>query len=221
VVLAGDIDHGTRGLEWARACFPHQPIVYVAGNHEYYGEAMPKLTDELRERSLSLGISFLENDAVELADCRFLGCTLWSDLQLFGPEPWVIDAVLDTMIDYRAIRVSPQFRRLRPADTIAAHRQSVKWLQQFVGQPAQRTIVVTHHAPSARSIAPRYAEDPVSAAYASHLDTLVAELGAALWIHGHTHHCVDYPIGSTRILSNQRGYRDETIGFVSDLVIEV
>ena len=36
VVLAGDIHGGTKGLAWAREEFPHTPIVYVPGNHEYF-----------------------------------------------------------------------------------------------------------------------------------------------------------------------------------------
>ena len=34
VVLAGDIDAGTSGLEWAARQFPDTPVIYVAGNHE-------------------------------------------------------------------------------------------------------------------------------------------------------------------------------------------
>jgi len=221
IVLAGDIDHSTKGLDWARAVFPHQPIVYVAGNHEYYGEAIPKLTEELRERAASLDIAFLENETANVAGVRFVGCTLWTDLNLFGPHPWVADTVLNAMVDYRAIRVSPQFRRLRPGDTVRLHRQSREWLVKTLGESGPTTVVVTHHAPSARSLSPRYAQDPVSAAYASNLDALVEELAPTLWIHGHTHYCVDYTIGPTRVISNQRGYRDEGFGFVSDLVVEV
>ena len=221
VVLAGDIDHGTKGLEWARSAYPHHPIVYVAGNHEYYGEALPKLTDALRARAASLDIAFLENEVADLAGVRFVGCTLWTDLDLFGPHPWVADAVLNAMVDYRSIRVSPKYRRLRPADTIRLHRESRAWLTRAVHEAGPGAIVVTHHAPSARSLSPRYANDPVSAAYASNLDDLVGQLAPALWIHGHTHHCVDYRIGSTRVVSNQRGYREEQIGFVPDLIIEV
>ncbi|MFN7193484.1 MAG: metallophosphoesterase, partial [Rhodospirillales bacterium] len=36
VVLAGDIDLDCRGLEWARRTFGTR-IVYVPGNHEFYG----------------------------------------------------------------------------------------------------------------------------------------------------------------------------------------
>jgi hypothetical protein len=53
--------HGTKGLEWARSSFAHHPVIYVAGNHEYYGEALAKLTDELRVRATFLDIAFLEN----------------------------------------------------------------------------------------------------------------------------------------------------------------
>jgi predicted phosphodiesterase len=72
IVLAGDIDHGTKGLEWARSSFPHNPVICVAGNREYYGKALPKLTDELRARSTSLDIAFLENDVVEIGGLRLL-----------------------------------------------------------------------------------------------------------------------------------------------------
>jgi predicted phosphodiesterase len=222
LVLAGDVHHGTKGLEWARAHFVDVPIVYVAGNHEYYGEAMPKLTGELHARAAELGVHFLENTMVDVAGVRFLGCTLWTDLRLFGPDPMVTDVVMNAMLDYRSIRVSPEYRRLRPADTIRAHRASIQWLQKFVGQKSERTIVVTHHAPSARSIAPEHADDFVSAAYASRLDPLIEALSPTVWVHGHTHHGVDYRIGNTRVVSNARGYVDETrTGFVPGLVLDV
>lgn len=38
VVLAGDIDRGTKGVAWARQAFPDVPVLYVAGNHEHYDE---------------------------------------------------------------------------------------------------------------------------------------------------------------------------------------
>jgi len=44
----------------------------------------------------------------------------------------------------------------------------------------------------------------------------------ALWIHGRTHHDVNYLTGTTRILSNQRGYSGEALaGFNPGLVIEL
>jgi Icc-related predicted phosphoesterase len=85
-----------------------------------------------------------------------------------------------------------------------------------------RTIVVTHHAPSARSEAPFHKNSPLRAAFASELDELVATSGVPLWIHGHTHYNANYAIGSTRVLTNQRGYPDEPCtGFDPGLIVEV
>jgi len=36
VVLCGDTDLGTKGAAWALRTFKKIPVLYVAGNHEYY-----------------------------------------------------------------------------------------------------------------------------------------------------------------------------------------
>jgi hypothetical protein len=76
VVLAGDIFNGVQGLEWALKTFPDQPVVFVAGNHEYYGGDIPKLTGELRKLAKGTNVHFLENDSVCIGDIVFLGATL-------------------------------------------------------------------------------------------------------------------------------------------------
>jgi predicted phosphodiesterase len=43
IVLAGDIHVGIHGVEWARRSFPLNPVVYVPGNHEFYGGHMQGL----------------------------------------------------------------------------------------------------------------------------------------------------------------------------------
>lgn len=35
VVLADDIDHGSKGVGWARQAFPCSAVLHVAGNCEY------------------------------------------------------------------------------------------------------------------------------------------------------------------------------------------
>ena len=72
-------------------------------------------------------------------------------------------------------------------------------------------MVVTHFAPSAGSIAPRFAGSPLNACFVSDLESLVERSGAALWIHGHTHDSFDYPLGKTRVLANPRGYVREGV----------
>lgn len=87
VVLAGDIGVGSGGLEWAARRFPKAPVVYVPGNHEFYGHDID-LTDELKS-SAPGNIHILNNDSLELDGVRFLGCTLWTDFRLNGEgEAW-------------------------------------------------------------------------------------------------------------------------------------
>ncbi len=223
VVLAGDIHLGREGREWARRQFPGRPVVYVLGNHEFYRHALPELTKTLQREADSSPIHVLENSAVEINGWTFLGCTLWTDFELAADPAAAMWAAELNMSDYSLIQFSPEGRLLTARDTARLHAESVAWLRGALARcDRARTIVVTHHAPSGRSEPPSFADSPISPAFASHLDALVEESRVPLWLHGHTHHNVDYRIGSTRVLTNQRGYPDEHCpGFHPGLVIEV
>lgn len=222
VVLAGDIGVGTRGLEWISAEFQHIPAIYVAGNHEFYGNALPHLSRKLALSSQASTVTFLECKATTLDGVRFLGCTLWTDFHGTGDRSESMLAAQERMTDYRRIRTGPGFRKLRPQDTRLLHVASLDWLREAVKSSDEPTVVVTHHAPSYSSLGHGAEDDPVSAAFASRLDEWIRSTNIVLWIHGHTHRCVDYSIGSTRIVSNQKGYPDEpATGFLSDWVINL
>jgi Icc-related predicted phosphoesterase len=221
VVLAGDIHVGVAGVKWAREEFPDVPVIYVAGNHEFYKGAIPRTYDKLRKAAAGSNVHVLENEAFEVGGVRFLGCTLWTDLALFGDVPIGIAAAAATMSDFRLIRLSPRFRRFRPEDAIGFHRQSLRWLEERLG-PDARDVVVSHHAPLPSSLHPRYASDRASAAYASDLGGLLERTRPALWVHGHVHHPFDYQAGATRVVCNPRGYPGELVeGFRPDLVVEL
>ena len=51
VVLAGDIDLLARGVEWANKTFDC-PVIYVAGNHEYYKGHLDRTLQKMREKAL-------------------------------------------------------------------------------------------------------------------------------------------------------------------------
>ena len=213
VVLAGDLAPGLRGVEWAVARWPDRPLIIVPGNHEFYGRTYPALVRKLVARAAALGphVHVLSDAAVVVAGVRFLGATLWTDFRLHGESSIGMAAAQLRMTDFRRIRVEPSYSKARPSDMAMWHARSVRWLRRAFAEPHPGpTVVVTHHAPSGRSYDPAYT-DPVASAYASNLDALVAASGATLWVHGHTHRCVDYRIGDTRVVSNQRGYPDEPV----------
>ncbi|MCO6047692.1 metallophosphoesterase [Aeoliella sp. ICT_H6.2] len=223
-ILAGDIDVRTRGLEFALEQSAI-PAIYVAGNHEYYGDALPKLTDKLRQQASGTQVHFLENEVAVFGATRILGCTLWTDFDLCGSEIREI-AMLEAkkiMNDYKRIRKSPRYGKVQPATTRSLHLSSLAWLRSELQREwSGQTIVVTHHAPLVQSLDRHKPVELLSAAYASQLDSLIEEFPIHLWIHGHTHHCVDYEWMGTRILSNQRGYPDApAIGFDAGLVVSI
>ncbi len=214
VVLAGDIHEGVKGFRWARETFADKPVIYVAGNHEFYDQHWTQHLDAMRESARKHDVEFLEAEAIDMGGVRFLGCSLWTDFELFGAErkPMALHLAKSNMNDYACIRItkSPEFywvhsKRLLPELTVRRHEGSVEWLQGKLksGDPA-KTVVVTHHAPHPRSIPGRFADDLLSAAYASDLTRLMGKAG--LWIHGHMHETADYVVNGTRIVCNPRGY---------------
>lgn len=215
VVLAGDIHNGELAPRWARAAFPRDEIVMVAGNHEFYGADYGQALARMRVAASEAGVRLLENEATVVAGVRLLGCTLWTDYRLFEapgripalPAQAAMDANRGLLADYRAIRVDddPGPRPFSPEDSALLHARSRAWLRDELGRRwPGRTVVVTHHLPSWRSVHPDFARWVTNAGFASELDDLVAL--ADLWIHGHTHTTQDYRIGGARVVCNPRGY---------------
>jgi Icc-related predicted phosphoesterase len=223
-VLAGDVRRGKAALTWIRNNLPERPVVYVLGNHEFYGGAVPRLIEDFRRLCAGTNTHILENDTLIIDGVRFLGCTLWTDFRLFGDPALAGREAAMVMNDYRFIRVSPAFRRLTGRDTAGLHCRSRRWLtEQIDSVTTLPMVVVTHHAPSARSLHPEDAGKLIGAAYASNLDELIAASRAKLWIHGHIHRRTDYCIGTTRVISNPRGYSElgERAGFDPALVVHL
>jgi predicted phosphohydrolase len=224
VIAAGDIHIGKNGLLWLLKTFQKVPVIYVLGNHEFYGKTLPKLTNELKAMAAGTNVHVLENEAVELDGKIFLGATLWTDLELGGGD-WIVSgtAVQEGMTDYRRIRTLPNYSKMRPKESRRMHLASRAFLEsQLAAHREKSVVVVTHHAPSAKSLPDEKRGDVLSPAYASNLDELVAGSRAKLWVHGHIHKQSDYRIGSTRVLANPHGYPDKVnVAFEEALVVEI
>lgn len=225
VVVAGDLYVKKMGLEWLRENIQDVPVIYIMGNHEYYGEKIPRLPHELKKEAEGTNIHVLENDILELGGFRFFGSTLWTDMALHGDFRTGMLEAQEAMNDYRRILKSSDDSHFRALDSRLHHLDSMHSLRNFFkhdGDPA-RNVVITHHAPSLLSVPKVLKDDPVSCAYASNLDSLIEVAKPVLWIHGHLHHSLDYRIGATRILANPRGYVDEKANpkFDPELVLEL
>jgi len=223
VILAGDIWTKDNGIHWARAIWPDKPIVYVAGNHEFYHTERIAMLETLRNSAREADVHFLENDAIVIDGVRFLGCSLWTDFELFGPDKKLgcMREGRENLNDFRLIHEGANL--FTPRDAIRVFNESSAWLSSKLDEQYQgKTVVVTHHLPSIRSVAPQYKEDVLSACFASSLDRLLGR--SELWIHGHTHTSFDYMVEGTRVICNPRGYvrrgHAENADFNAGLVID-
>lgn len=214
VILAGDIDTGSNAIGWAARTFGALPVLYVHGNHEGYGHQLEQMQMDVRaacakENAAGANIRLLDGDAVELHGVRFLGATLWTDFLLFGEDRLeeALSAAQAYMPDYQRISTGGDEPRLLCAeDTAALHARHRDWLSAQLAQPFDgATVVITHMAPSMRSVEERFATNLGSPAFASQLDALVAQ--ADLWVHGHMHASHDYRIKQCRVVCNPCGYQ--------------
>ncbi|MEP7301428.1 MAG: metallophosphoesterase [Caldimonas sp.] len=230
LVLAGDIDSDWLALE-RFAGWP-QPVLFIAGNHEFDGRDVGTALPALRQRCRELGLTMLERDRLIVADergrrIRFLGTTRWSDFDLFGAAGRA-----------KAMRAGAYFTGLMqatrgglPFDVEAIRTEALAcraWLESELMRPAagwERTVVVTHFAPSLRSADPRYGARSGTASFCNADDDLIGR--SDLWIHGHLHCQQDYQVaragGSTRVVCNPRGHerRGETEAHRPLLLLEV
>ena len=127
--------------------------------------------------------------------------------------------------DFKIIKIERGYklRTLQPMDTARLHTATLAFLRKELSREFDgTTIVVTHHAPSPRSIAPRFQNDPLNPAFVSDLEAFIERYGPSLWVHGHVHDSFDYWVGRTRIVCNPRGYFPDQLNPAFDplLVVE-
>lgn len=197
LVVAGDLANNP-GLarEWLKQI--PTPVIYVFGNHEFYGHDFNEAFAEYRKALTGLDhVHLLERDTVTVGGVRFLGATMWTN---FDENPVLAQEAEQGMNDYQYI--TAQGELLKAQAVAERHNVTVEWLRQTLADgDSKRTVVVTHHAPSRLSGHRR-----LCPAYCAQLDNLVLDRGPAVWIHGHLHKTAEYALGDTLVVSNPFGY---------------
>jgi predicted phosphodiesterase len=206
MVVAGDlIPRMERGVTCLRERVTDRPVIYVAGNHEFYGCDIDRTVEKARHAAIGTNVHILQNDAVVIDGVLFVGATLWTDFELFGDRDLAMMRAADGLNDYRRIRKRRYVERLRPADTLARHFQTRKFIGHVTRKStAARKVVITHHGCVPEAVKVGAERDILSAAYTSDCSDLLENVD--LWIYGHTHESRDFTIGRTRIVTNSKGY---------------
>jgi len=231
LIIAGDVHTGALGIDWVLQHFSI-PAIVIGGNHEPFGHELFRVIQVNRESASATNgrVTFLERATWETArangeNVRVIGATLWTDFQLYGTPTLSMQIAQQQLDDFKVIRIERGYklRALRPADTARLHAASLAFLRKELSRQFDgKTIVVTHHAPSPRSIASWFQNDPLNPAFVSNLEALIERYEPAFWIHGHMHDSFDYVVGRTRIVCNPRGYFPDKLNpsFDPRLVVE-
>ena len=209
LVLAGDIDVGTRAHAFIKREIEISPVVYVLGNHEHYSvRTHRELVKLWRLTACTLpGLSFLSGDLCEVAGLRIYGCTWYSGL-------WPATSTHDRATI--AARVN-DFRM--PRDDAGAwtvdhhvktHRKETAAMRKHAGGV---DVVVTHWPPTLDALDPSFTlkkrDRALNPYFVNDAEDLVHEMGAKLWVSGHVHRPHEAKVGETLSVGNPAGYRTE------------
>ncbi|WP_407306209.1 metallophosphoesterase [Acinetobacter sp.] len=214
LVLAGDISSKPEQLIAFLGFLKDRflKIIYIPGNHEWYGHEMAKWTMDMMA---ALGGYFEGEGVIEFSGCgvgcielegvRFIFTTLWAD----GGKTLADHANVSRYLnDFRVIKLGD--KKFTVGDMKVLHRAQKEKLVEFLKLPFEgKTVVATHHLPSYRLCHPRFGGD-ANGGFASNCDPiLVGDAAPHLWIHGHTHDTIDTTLWKTRIVCNPMGYHTE------------
>ena len=225
LILAGDVLQ-ISNLEAYEDFFHKQlkasPILWIMGNHEFYDGDVNDITDysfQKIEENFP-GLKILDNE-IEIVneDLVIIGSTYWTDMN--NNDEHTKRTALRYLNDFNYINYKS--RKLHPEDTLEFNQKAVKFIDKITREPAfseMQKIIVTHHAPSYKSVALKYLTAGLgNYCYISEHDSFVETLGnrgVTHWIHGHTHTPQEYTIGNTTIISNPIGYPRENYNIPSN-----
>ena len=208
-------------------CEKYDQVFMVMGNHEHYHSRFDKTYDELKS-ILPKNVTLLENEVVDYKGVMFMGATLWTDLNKC--DSLTAFHLKQYMNDYRVIQnyypAKQLYHKLTPEHTAATHFKTKQYFRTVLEMNRDKPfVVITHHGPSYASINEKYKADRLmNGGYVSDLSELILDFpNIKTWVHGHMHDPVDYMIGTTRVLSNPRGYvgHEDTSRFDPNLTFEV
>ena len=229
IILAGDIDTGSHGAEWAISESERlgKTILYVLGNHEFYRHEYFSVKENIAKLCTGTNVAYLDSDVFIVDGVRFLGSTLWTDYKadVRVPQDLAMFYIDNNLTDHRVVKFNSDDAddRFKPEHALTLHEKELSWLrQQLEADFDGKTMVITHHGPHALCQHPAFPMSEMSGAFHSDLESLIEAYEIDVWAFGHTHANLDAVIYGTRIVSNQAGYPGENVSdFEAGFIIEL
>lgn len=217
IVLAGDIHTKAESLHKFFRKLKLQkdiPIIYILGNHEYYGHSFSQ--DTLRkyyDACVSSGVNLLEQGIIVINDVRFIGCTMYTEL-----NPGCGFVVSESLSDFKVVK------GMSIKSWNDKFNQSKAFLQETLSMEHDGpTVVVTHFVPLFINdlIQPEFQNSKTNAGFVTDMSELILDYQPDVWIFGHNHYNKGYQLGKTKLVTNQIGYNFENLEYQKCAIMEV
>ena len=203
--------------------------IVIGGNHLGYAhstydkEESLNLSIKYLQSKFSSPVYFLENQCIIIDNICFIGCILFTDFNLYGNPDGCRFIAQKYLNDFRNVKLyeKGKLRTISTEDQLAFHKKSINFIEKTCQKHKdKKVVIITHHAPSLKSISEEYKNDLLSAVFASNLEYLFERYSnIKLWCHGHIHSSVDYKLGNARIIANPLGYGNENVNFKKEGIL--
>ena len=218
LVLAGDIGYANdETIGWIRdeLAGRYEAILYIPGNHEFYGQDYFHASQFMASMAEEGGYEWMNNKVVEVDGQRFVGTPLWAN---FCHDPDSMRQAGAAINDFHRIWWGNKLR-MTTDFMLELHEEARAFLLK---ETRPGDVVITHWPPTLKAAHPDYPMDGIARYFSADIPEVIEATKPTLWVCGHTHHNVNFMFGETRILSNQGGYPHEHgVGYNPGLIVEV
>lgn len=195
-------------------------VVYVAGNHEHWGQRLDQWNDWAGHASMSGHTNVIIGESghavtfapMDVHEPAIIAATMWAP---YGRDDPVTEIALTGNADCARIKPDDKTLRCLPKHFQDLHTAEIadikKHLIQF-HEHGRQTAVVTHHVPGHFLRLPGLDANAWDDMFMSEeaASFMHEEWAPKYWFFGHTHKSWDIQHGKTRCISNPYGYPGET-----------
>jgi len=216
VLMAGDIMSffdAEETIKTISEVFHDQTVIFIAGNHEYYGTFLHKANDIFKKESDKFeNVQFLNNDYIDFGDIILLGtCGWWDDFNETGCY---------MMNDFIHIRDLRENKKAGLEYSTISKNFLIESFEKFYDK---KIIVMTHNAPLHDFIPGKYIGSPLNPFFANEWGYMIKKYEPVIWVSGHLHEYKFFYKYNTLFVENCFGYYkiDENPNFDKNLLIKV
>ena len=207
LILAGDLGNLSYVFGIVRERIGNEkPVIFVAGNHDYYDAEWGKDADYRIEHLCRLfGIIWLNRSTVTIDGLIFAGATAWPTLDsVLGYRTPLVDLVVKEGIG--------DFRYIKGFNVELMIEEGLKDREFFLNMAnqSQPWFAISHICPLIALNNPKYPLTSISNYFTNEfVEAVYNQTSLKGWVYGHTHANVQRELADVQFYSNQRGYCNE------------